>query len=88
MSPLFSISSYNYQAQSPAESSSQQTPPQDYKMTVTVAEAMKTMVTSVMDLVMESNAMRLAMIISGIVFTQTSVLNFVYFLGSVQGLLG
>ena len=57
-------------------------------MMVTVAEAMETMVTSVMDLVMESNAMRLAMIISGIVFTQTSVLNFVYFLGSVQGLLG
>ena len=57
-------------------------------MMVTVAETMKTVVTSVMEMVMESNSMRLAMIISGIVFTQTSILNFVYFLGSVQGLLG
>ena len=82
------ISRYAYEA--PVESYTTQAHPQDNKMAMmlTVAETMKTMMTSVMEMVMESGTMRLAMIISGIIFTQTSILNFVYFLGGIQGLLG
>ena len=56
-------------------------------MTRVMVEGLKTMVTSMVETVMESSSMRLAMIVSGIVFAQTSILNFTYFLNTVNSLL-
>lgn len=58
------------------------------KMQAMMGHMVKTMMTKVVSTVMESNSARLAMIVSGIVFTQTSILNYVYFLDSVRRLLG
>ena len=58
------------------------------KMVAMMGDLVKSMVTSMVTTAMESNSARLAMVVSGIVFTQTSVLNYVYFLDSVRRLLG
>ena len=60
---------------------------QNYQMQAMVGDMVASLMASMVDTLMESNAARLAMIMSGIVFTQTSVLNYAYFLSTVQGLL-
>ena len=52
-----------------------------------MVEDLKSMVTTMVDTVMESSSMRLAMIVSGIVFAQTSILNYTYFLNTINSLL-
>ena len=49
-----------------------------------VADNMRTTVTTAMQAVMDSGMVEVAMIVSAIVFTQTSILNFVYYLDSVR----
>ena len=45
------------------------------------------MVIRMVEMVMESSTMRLAMVVSGIVFTQRSILNYIYFLNTINRLL-
>ena len=53
-----------------------------------MGDMIKSTVSTAMETVMESGTARVAMIVSAIVFTQTSILNFVYYLDSVRRLLG
>ena len=45
------------------------------------------MVIRMVEMVMESSTMRLAMVVSGSVFTQRSILNYIYFLNTINRLL-
>ena len=51
-------------------------------------EKVKKTVETSMEMVTEDGAMKLAMIISAIVFAQTSFLNYSYFLNNIRRLLG
>ena len=51
-------------------------------------EKVKKTVETSMEMVMDDGAMKLAMIISAIVFAQTSFLNYSYFLNNIRRLLG
>ena len=64
-------------------------PASGYMESVTrmMVEGLMSMVTTMVDTVMESSSMRLAMIVSGIVFAQTSILNYTYFLNTINSLL-
>ena len=53
-----------------------------------MGDMVKSTVSTAMETVMDSGSARVAMIVSAIVFTQTSILNFVYYLDSVRRLLG
>ena len=76
----------DYSASQPVAPSA--SPHYKQKMVAMMGDLVKSMVTSMVTTAMESNSARLAMVVSGIVFTQTSVLNYVYFLDSVRRLLG
>ena len=76
----------DYSASQPVATSA--SPYYKQKMVAMMGDLVKSMVTSMVTTAMESNSARLAMVVSGIVFTQTSVLNYVYFLDSVRRLLG
>ena len=52
-----------------------------------VADNMRTTVTTAMQAVMDSGMVEVAMIVSAIVFTQTSILNYTYFLNNIRRLL-
>merc|ERR1712154_162992 len=51
-----------------------------------MTDMIKSTVSTAVDTVMESGSAKVAMIVSAIVFTQTSILNFVYYLDSVRRL--
>ena len=77
--PLFTSSLSSY-GTDPGHLDNQSSGPSYMKKTVK-------MVVRMVEMVMESSTMRLAMVVSGIVFTQRSILNYIYFLNTINRLL-
>ena len=77
--------------QPPAGALHAATPSADYQMTAmmmnAVADNMRRSVSTAVEAVMDSGMVEVAMIVSAIVFTQRSILNYTYFLNNVRRLL-